>query len=155
MFELSKGDLERIYAQAAEEYPAECCGILTIGADGGNARVHPCENIQDRLHAENPEKFSRDSRIAYYIDPQELYDIISSAEKAGGLVAGFYHSHIDCEAYFSEEDKERAMVWDEPAYPEAIYLVLSVQNKEVKGYKCFLWDAEKEDFGEVGLQVVD
>jgi [CysO sulfur-carrier protein]-S-L-cysteine hydrolase len=155
MLELSTGDLEEIYAQAVEQYPAECCGILTIGADGGNARVHRCENIQDRLHAENPEKFPRDSHIAYYIDPQELYDIISSAEKTGGKVAGFYHSHIDCEAYFSEEDKERAVVWDEPAYPEAIYLVLSVQNKEVKGYKCFSWDEGKGDFGEVGLQTAD
>jgi len=155
MLKISKRDLDEICAQAVEEYPSECCGVLTIGREGGNPQVHRCENIQDRLHTEDPEKYPRDSRIAYFIDPQELYDIISAAEKAGGGVAGFYHSHIDCEAYFSEEDKERAVVWDEPAYPEAIYLVLSVQKKEVKEFKCFVWETRKEDFVEVDLQVVD
>ena len=151
MLQLGKQELETIYTQAAEEYPAECCGVLTRGGEEGNARVHPCENIQDRLHAEDPDQYPRDARIAYYMDPQELYNTISAAEKAGGGVAGFYHSHIDCEAYFSAEDKERAMVWDEPAYPEAVYLVVSVYDRTVKGYKCFAWDEGRRDFVEVEL----
>jgi len=154
MQQIRKQELQRIYAQAVEEYPAECCGVLTTGPHGGPSQVHPCKNIQDRLHAEDPEKYPRDEGIAYYIDPGELYEIISAAEKAGGKVSGFYHSHIDCQAYFSEEDKERAMVWDEPAYPEAMYLVVSVCDREVKGYKCFAWDGEKADFIEAELQEV-
>ena len=153
MVRLAKKDLENICAQATEEYPAECCGVLTVGGEGGESRVHSCENIQERLHAENPGQFPRDARTAYYIDPQELYNIISAAEKAGGQVSGFYHSHIDCEAYFSDEDKERAVVWDEPAYPEAVYLVVSVCDREVKGYKCFAWDEGQRDFVEVTLEV--
>jgi hypothetical protein len=47
------------------------------------------------------------------------------------------------------------MVWDEPAYPEAVYLVASVYERRVKGYKCFAWDEEKRDFVEVGLDVVE
>ncbi len=105
---LSRQDLDKIYAQAAAEYPAECCGVLTAPAGGGRSRSHLCENIQDRLHAEDPQQYPRAARTAYYIDPQELYNIISTAEKSGGSVSGFYHSHIDCEAYFSDEDKERA-----------------------------------------------
>ena len=152
---LSKQDLDKIYTQAAAEYPAECCGVLTAPAGGGRSRSHLCENIQDRLHAEDPQQYPRDARTAYYIEPQELYNIISTAEKSGGSVSGFYHSHIDCEAYFSAEDKERAMVWDELAYPEAVYLVASVYDRQVKGYKCFAWDEEQRDFVEVDLEVVE
>ena len=72
--------------------------------------------------------------------------MVLPAEKAGGKISGFFHSHIDCDAYFSDEDKERAMIWDEPAYPDAIYLVVSVCNKNVKGYKCFGWDGSLGHF---------
>ena len=76
-------------------------------------------------------------------------------EKEGGAVSGFYHSHVDCEAYFSAEDKERAMAWDEPAYPEAIYLVVSVYGDDPRGSKAFAWDAAQTDFVEVEIAVQD
>jgi proteasome lid subunit RPN8/RPN11 len=154
MLRIKKKDLEKMYIQASAEYPAECCGILTMAANVGASTVHPCSNIQDQLHAADPEKFPRDARIAYYIDSQELYNIVSGAEKAGGAVSGFFHSHIDCDAYFSDEDKERAMIWDEPAYPDAVYPVISVYNGQVKGYKCFAWNEAKRDFVEVEIDVI-
>ena len=150
---ISNRDLNSIYEQAAAEYPAECCGIITLAGEGDDLVVHRCENIQSRLHAEDPEKFPRDARIAYYIDPQQLYDIVSAAEKVGGGVASIYHSHIDCEAYFSEEDKERAMAWDEPIYPDAVYLVVSVVDGQVRSHKGFAWDPGAADFAEVVLDV--
>jgi proteasome lid subunit RPN8/RPN11 len=159
---LTRKSLEQMCAQARKEYPAECCGILVLGPEGGAIQVHPCENVQDRLHAEDPQQYPRQARTAYFIDPQEQYRIIAAAEKAGGQVAGFYHSHIDCQAYFSEEDKRRALFGDEPAWPEAAYLVLSVYGeeagqpqREVKGYRCFAWDSEGGDFAEVGVEVLD
>lgn len=154
MLRLTQKDLDKIYAQAEAEYPAECCGILTVGPEGGISNLHPCTNIQDSLHEADPGKFPRDARIAYYIDSQELYSIVAAAEKGGGAVSGFFHSHIDCDAYFSGEDKERAMVWDEPAYADAVYPVISVYNGKVKGYKCFAWDDEKRDFVEVAIDVI-
>ncbi len=153
--QLKRSDLDRIFSQALDEYPSECCGILTVGPRGGVSQVHPCENIQDNLHRQDPDRYSRDSRTAYYIDPEELYKFGSSAEKAGGKISGFFHSHIDCDAYFSDEDKERAMIWDEPAYPDAIYLVVSVCNKNVKGYKCFGWDGSLGHFTEADLKIVE
>ena len=153
MLTLTQADLDAIFAQAKAEYPAECCGILTAGPEDGPSTLHPCRNIQDELHAKDPEQYPRDSRIAYFIDPQELFRIVSGAEKAGGRVSGFYHSHVDCDAYFSDEDKERAMAWDEPAYPDAVYLVVSVYGDEPRGYKAFGWDADASDFVEVEVDV--
>ena len=105
------------------------------------------------MHEEDPQRYPRDSRIAYFIDPQEQYRVVSATERNGGWVSGFYHSHIDSEAYFSEEDKERAMAWDEPAYPYAVYLVISVFGDGVRGYKAFAWDEGSRDFIEVAVEV--
>jgi proteasome lid subunit RPN8/RPN11 len=153
--QLNRADLDRIYHQAESEYPAECCGILTVGAGGGPSRVHPCENIQGRLHQEDPAQYPRQPRIAYFIDPQEQFDIISAAQRSGGRVAGFYHSHIDCDAYFSAEDRERAMAWDEPAYADVVYLVASVYDAKARGHKAFGWQSESREFSEVEPELLD
>jgi proteasome lid subunit RPN8/RPN11 len=155
MLTIRASDLEAIYQQAKEEYPGECCGILTVGAAGGVSTLHKCRNIQDELHAKDPEQHPRDSRIAYFIDPGELFRIVRGAEKEGGAVSGFFHSHVDCDAYFSDEDKERAMAWDEPAYPDAVYLVVSVYGDEPRGYKAFAWNEEQSGFVGVEITVQD
>ena len=147
MFTVSRPAIETINGHAREEYPSECCGLLTVGPAG--VEVHPCENIQDRLHAHDPKSYPRDSRIAYYIDPQKLYDIVSNAESKGGRLLGIYHSHVDTEAYFSEEDKGRALFGDEPAYPDVGYLVISVYNGDVAGRTCFMWSDSQRDFVEI------
>ena len=151
---LNQKDMDQIVQQAVAEYPDECCGLLTVDKDHLVSTVHPCENIQNRLHKEDPKEFPRAARIAYFIDPQEQFRIISNAERSGGEISGFYHSHIDCEAYFSEEDKERAMAWDEPAYPDAIYLVLSVFDDGVRGHKAFAWDVEARNYVTVPVEVI-
>ena len=155
MLRIRRAELEKVYAQARREYPAECCGLLTVGPQGGPAAVHECVNIQERLHEEDPQQYPRDARIAYFIDPRELLVIISEAEGGGGAVSGFYHSHIDCDAYFSAEDRERALTWDEPAYPDAVHLVVSVFEDGVKGHKAFAWTPSAADFEEVEIDVVD
>lgn len=157
MLRLQKKDLEALNTQARAEYPAECCGILTLGPGGEHSQIHPCQNIQDRLHAEHPADYQRTSRTAYFIDPRELTRIIAAAEGAGGRVSGFYHSHIDCPAYFSDEDKKRAMTMmgDEPDFPDAVYLVLAVDQGRPQAHKCFAWDEGKRDFAEVELELVD
>ena len=155
MLKIKRADLDQIYAHALGDYPSECCGILTVGAGESVSKIHPCRNIQDQLHGQDPESYPRDSSTAYCIDPQELYEVGSSAEKSGGRISGFYHSHIDCDAYFSEEDRERAMVWDEPAYADAIYLVISVRGRKIIGYKCFGWVESSRNFAEADLQIID
>ena len=151
---LTEASMKEIHSQALAEHPAECCGLLTSDEGESISRVHPCENIQDRLHAEDSEQYPRDARIAYFIDPQEQFRIISTAERAGGQVSGFYHSHIDCDAYFSDEDKERAMAWDEPAYPDAVYLVVAAYPEGIRGYKAFGWDEMQRNFIEVEVRVL-
>ena len=149
---LSQDVWEKVVAHAAAGYPAECCGILAEEADG-TIVVHPCENIQDKLHAKDPSGHPRTSETAYRMDDLQVHRFLSETEDAGGRLRSFYHSHIDCDAYFSEEDHNAALFMDEPAYPEAVYLVISVCGGEVKGQKVFGWSGERRVFEEIPLDV--
>lgn len=157
-------DFNKICAQSREEYlTGECCGLLTWVPTKSTVNVHLCVNLQNTMHRRDPERFPRTNLNAYLIDPGEQLAIISEAEKNGGGLAGFYHSHVDCDAYFSQEDKDQAcaLFGDEPTYPDAVYLVVSVygsrsSNSEpsIHGHKCFAWDGDALDFIEVPLKLV-
>ncbi len=139
-------ELAQIRAQAEAEYPAECCGVLLLRSGAQADRVLlPCRNIQDELHASDPAKHPRDSRTAYFIDPKDLLTI-GRREGQGYGVAVIYHSHIDAGAYFSATDRKNALINDEPAYPEAVYVVLSVVKGKVVDARAFVWDPTTRDF---------
>jgi proteasome lid subunit RPN8/RPN11 len=141
---LTTGSIETISRQAVAEYPSECCGIVTGNASA--QRVHPCRNRQDELHAKDPEQHPRTSREAYDIDRNEMERIFADAASKGEQVICFYHSHIDCGAYFSKMDKEVLTVFGEPEHPGAVHVVVSVQDRQVKEMAGYRWDGEKHDF---------
>jgi [CysO sulfur-carrier protein]-S-L-cysteine hydrolase len=146
---LTKASIESISKQAIAEYPSECCGIVTGTASA--QRVHPCRNRQDELHTKDPETHPRTSREAYDIDRNEMERIFADAAAKDEQVVCFYHSHIDCGAYFSQMDKEVLTVFGEPEMPEAVHVVVSVQDRQVKEISGYLWNERKRDF--VAVQV--
>jgi proteasome lid subunit RPN8/RPN11 len=147
---LTAASIETISKQAVAEYPSECCGIVTGTASA--QRVHPCRNRQDELHARDPEHHPRTSREAYDIDRNEMERIFADAKAAGEQVLCFYHSHIDCGAYFSKMDREVLTVFGEPEFPEAVHVVVSVKDRQVKEISGFLWDGNKRDFVTIAVQ---
>jgi proteasome lid subunit RPN8/RPN11 len=148
---LTADELDRIRRQAEAEYPAECCGVILAGPGGpGQRRLFACRNVQDALHARDPERFPRDSRTAYYIAPEDLLEI-SRQEMQGLAVQVIYHSHIDVGAYFSETDRRQALYDGEPTYPDAAYVVVAVDGGRCGEARAFRWDGRARDFGEVPL----
>ncbi len=141
---LLQDSIDAIYRQAAAEYPDECCGIVT--GSGAVQRVHVLRNIQGRLHAEDPEQHPRDARSAYAVDRAEFEQTIREAHAAGEAVLAFYHSHIDCDAYFSQMDKDVQTVFGEPEFPDAGQVVVSVYDREVRDIRGFGWDRGRQDF---------
>ena len=141
---LIAGSIESISRQAVAEYPSECCGIVTGNASAQH--VHPCRNRQDELHAKDPETHPRTSREAYDIDRNDMAQIFADAGAKGEHVVCFYHSHIDCGAYFSRMDKDVLTVFGEPEFPEAVHVVVSVQERKIMEINGYLWDGEKQDF---------
>ena len=140
---LTPDERDRVCAQAVAEYPAESCGVILVR--GEERQLLPCRNVQDELHARDPERYPRDARTAYYIDPTDLLRI-GRQEGEGFTVAVIYHSHIDAGAYFSETDRRNALFGGEPAYPQATYVVTSVMGGRADAMAAFRWNATQRDF---------
>ena len=146
---LSAGALEAIYAHARRDYPNECCGIAWGPRDQPIAdRTTACENIQDRLHAEDPARFMRGARTAYNLD---VRDIVALQESVRGDTPAriVYHSHVDAGSYFSATDQAVATLNGEPAYPVE-YVVVDIRADGPRGARQFAWDPEQKKYVEVG-----
>ena len=138
-----------ISRHAQETFPEECCGVI-FSARGADC-VLRLKNIQNKLHALDPQTYPRTAAIAYAVDPLELESVIRQSEEKGQTLKAFYHSHPDHDAYFSDEDKAFASPFGEPTYPDAAQIVVSVYNRAVKVMRAFAWSDEKNDFVEVPI----
>jgi glutamate-1-semialdehyde 2,1-aminomutase len=136
-------ELAAIKRQAVAEYPNECCGVIL--ARGGERRHMPCRNVQDQMHARDPMTFPRTARNAYYMDPLDALRLNRLVDE-GFTFAVIYHSHPNAGAYFSETDRAQALIKGEPAYPGAVYLVVSVVGREVRALAAYRWNAERAVF---------
>jgi len=144
--------LKQICLHAEREYPSEACGMIIGPIHKPHAiGVFPIKNIQDELHRQDPQKYSRDSRTAYYIDPKQQKIVEKEAVSKGFEVKVIYHSHPDHEVYFSEEDQLMAGPWGEPNNPKLAWVVISVDKGKAKALSEFLWDEEKKCYVETKL----
>ena len=149
MFVLNETVFGTIAEHAKEAYPEECCGVILSG-DGGD-RVHRLVNIQNMLHAKDPETFPRDARTAYTMDPKELEAVLQQVESRGLAFKALYHSHPDHDAYFSAEDKACATPFGEPTYPDTAQVVISVRSGRVGRVAVYTWNPAAEDFVETTM----
>jgi proteasome lid subunit RPN8/RPN11 len=138
-----------ISRHAQETFPEECCGV--IFSAGTTDQVVRVKNIQNRLHALDPQTYPRTAAIAYAMDPLELDLVIRQGEERGRRLKAFYHSHPDHDAYFSDEDKAFASPFGEPTYPDVAQIVISIYNRAVKVIRAFEWSGARNDFAEVPL----
>ena len=133
MLQINLAQLNEIYRHGALAFPHECCGIL-LGTSTGSRRVvrrvYRARNIHtDRAHDR------------YELDPADRMRAEEAARGAGLDLVGFYHSHPDHAAYFSQTDLERSEEyqlgepWLEPAYS---YLVASIQAGRGADVKSFI-----------------
>ena len=144
--------LEAMHAHARAAHPDECCGAIV--ECGGRDVVHRFTNIQSRLHAENATEHPRDAKTAYTPEPKELFAAIRAGEQPGSRLKVFYHSHAVRGAYFSGEDRARAMFGDDPAYPDVVYVVVS-DARTAGEARAFRWDEPARDFVELAIEVRD
>lgn len=143
---VSREEFERIRTQAENEYPSECCGVI-LEKEGrpGERLLFPCRNVQNELHANDSRRYPRDARTAFHVDPKDLVRI-AKLESDGYRVHVIYHSHVNAGAYFSETDKQNALIQGEPTYPEAVYVVLAVVEGRTAGAAAFAWNLDRRAF---------
>ena len=104
--------LDRIVAQAREEAPDECCGMIAT-RDGEAVTLHPARNA-----AASP--------LRYEIDGMEQYRIQSAIEDAGLDLGAIYHSHTRSAPLPSQTDINLAF------YPDALYVIVGVAGDEAE-----------------------
>jgi len=112
---IRKQEWEQLRRHGEETYPHECCGML-LGqvADDGAKQVEAvvrCENQRsDSLHNR------------YSIDPRQLVRIQREARERDQDIVGFYHSHPDHPARWSQTDLAEAH------WTGCSYVITSVMN---------------------------
>lgn len=139
--------LQACFEHGAACYPDEACGVLSgpAGADGV-AAFHPIENQLNRMHERDPERFPRTARQGYYLDPLAYMKLEKALAADGHRVKVLFHTHPDVGAYFSEEDRKRALWDDRPLHPGMVYLVCGIRDGRPDGAVLATWDEKKGDF---------
>ena len=100
MLKLNEQVYDAIRRHGEETYPHECCGVLLgQSAEGVNS-------VEDAVRAGNTRTDSAHNR--YNIDPKELVRIQREGRERGEDIIGFYHSHPDHPAQWSQTDLAEA-----------------------------------------------
>jgi [CysO sulfur-carrier protein]-S-L-cysteine hydrolase len=146
---LAEKAFEEIARHAQDAFPEECCGVVLSSA--GSDRVHRLNNIQNQLHALDPQTYPRTAEIAYAMDYKELELVIEESRRNGAKLKAFYHSHPNHDAYFSTEDKAFASPFGEPAFPGSAQIVVAIYNRVVTEMCAFVWSDAEKDFVKVPL----
>ena len=100
--------MDAMLAEARRRPDQECCGLLA-GRDGVITAVLPAENALA-------------SSTAFEIAPADLFRLFREMRAAGLEHLGIYHSHLAGPSVPSPTDIAEA------AYPDSIYVVISLQT---------------------------
>ena len=101
MLKLSHAHYAALRRHGEETYPQECCGVLLGGANDDGTRVVTSTARCGNTRTDSPEN-------RYHIDPRELIRIQREGRERGEDIVGFYHSHPDHPAHWSETDLAEA-----------------------------------------------
>jgi proteasome lid subunit RPN8/RPN11 len=115
-------------AHARQIYPNECCGAMLGVVDGASKRVSVAVPLENAFAGEQGER--------YEIRSEDLLAADAEARKRGLDLVGIFHSHPDCDAYFSKTDLENSCPWYS-------FVVLSIKNGDFDHANSFLPDIEQ------------
>ncbi len=104
MISIEAEPFAQMVAHAEATYPNECCGAM-LGDIGGDGR----KRVRVALPLDNVSAGSQAAR--YELRPQDLLRADREARARQMDVIGIYHSHPDCDAYFSETDLKNSCSW--------------------------------------------
>jgi proteasome lid subunit RPN8/RPN11 len=109
--QISAEMLAELIAQARDEAPNECCGM--IAARDGRFTAH----FRARNEFESPMRFQIDSR--------DQIRISNEIESRGDEIGAIYHSHPNSEATPSQTDVNLARWW-----PGVVWVICSLAGEE-------------------------
>ena len=128
MIEIEKMAWETMVHHAQQTFPNECCGAMLGTSDGDRKKVTmavPLENSYDGAQG-----------ARYEIKPEDLIAAEREARARGMDLVGIFHSHPDCDAYFSETDLKNSCPWYS-------FVILSVKNGQFDHANSFIPDLDQ------------
>ena len=128
MIEICLEPWERMVAHAEATYPNECCGVMLGSSDETG------KSVSVAIALENASQGPQAAR--YEIRPEDLLAADREARSRKLELIGIYHSHPDCEAYFSETDLKNSCPWYS-------FVVISVQSGRFDHANSWLPDADQ------------
>jgi proteasome lid subunit RPN8/RPN11 len=117
-------------AHAQRAYPNECCGAM-LGSTGDGVKL-----VREALPLENAFEGAQAAR--YELRPEDLLAADRAARERGMELIGIYHSHPDCDAYFSQTDLKNSCPWYS-------FVVLSIRNGEFHRVNSWLPNVEQTE----------
>lgn len=133
----------------------EACGYLEGPADDPLLvdRAVELENLANKYHKADPEGHPRTGREYFKINALKFERALEAGKAGGRPIKVFFHSHLDCGAYFSAEDAASMTMGGsgEPTY-ELSYLVTAVDKGEVTAHRLFIWDGASKSFIEAPFE---
>jgi len=102
-------------SHARQAYPNECCGAMLGAIDDSGKTVRVALPLQNAF--EGPQA------ARYELRPEDLLAADKAARERQMDLIGIYHSHPDCDAYFSKTDLQNSCPWYS-------FVVLSIQKGE-------------------------
>jgi len=117
-------------SHARQAYPNECCGAM-LGAIQDDEKI-----VRIAMPLENA--FAGPQATRYELRPEDLLAADRAARSRRMDLIGIYHSHPDCDAYFSQTDLRNSCPWYS-------FVVLSVQKGEFHHAHSFLPNAEQTE----------
>jgi len=117
-------------AHARASYPNECCGAMLGVTDGESKTVRESVALQNA--------FEGAQAARYELRPEDLLAADKAARERQMDLIGIYHSHPDCDAYFSATDLQNSCPWYS-------FVVLSIQKGEFHHANSFLPNFDQTD----------
>jgi [CysO sulfur-carrier protein]-S-L-cysteine hydrolase len=144
-------------AVAAYSRDEEACGYIT----GPESDALLCsdaielENLANKYHAIDPAGHPRTGREYFKINSLKFEKALNAGADVQKPVKVFFHSHLDCGAYFSQEDAASMTNGGkgDPAYALS-YLVTAVDEGKVTAHKLFVWQPSTRTFVESPFTIV-
>jgi len=128
MIKIDKQAWDAMVAHAEAKFPNECCGAM-IGRIDDSAK-----NVTSAVPLENAYAGAQGAR--YELRPEDLLEADRQARVVGLDLIGIFHSHPDCDAYFSKTDLENSCPWYS-------FVVLSVKGGKFDHAASFLPNADQ------------
>jgi len=135
MIKISREAWGVMVSHAESTFPNECCGAMIGKIDGGEKHVTGAVPLEN--------SFTGAQGARYELRPADLLEADRRARAAGLDLIGIFHSHPDCDAYFSRTDLENSCPWYS-------FVVLSIKGGKFDHAASFLPNpdqtaAEKEE----------